>query len=376
MIKVGIECESIEDQSWGVGRIVNKLLEEISRRPELKKEFKFFLYFKSKIPDSAFLKNDIFVKKIVRGWLSRRSFSFYYYVWLPINTWLDRVHVMFFPANMLPIIFYGKSVVILTEDLYYEMYHGDLPFRYKLAYRIFGNWAARHATKIMAISETSKKNVAKLFKISPGRIFVNQLAVEPPKSDSLTSYQLPVTSNYLLYVGQAFPRRHLKETILAFEKLSPKYLDLHLVAIGADKYNPPIIRGLIEKVNKKLGREAVVHKDYVSDEELHDLYRNAKCLIYVSSREAFGLPPLEALAHGAVSVIADNDLNREIYGQNAFFVADPDSVDDIAATIENCLNNMAKREQIKQSAAQVLSKYTWLAHTNRFLDLAKQVEDG
>ena len=57
MYKIGIECESIEDQSWGVGRIVKKLLEEISKRPELQKEFKFFLYFKSKIPDLPYLDN-------------------------------------------------------------------------------------------------------------------------------------------------------------------------------------------------------------------------------------------------------------------------------------------------------------------------------
>ena len=50
--------------------------------------------------------------------------------------------------------------------------------------------------------------------------------------------------DYILYVGQAFPRRHLRETLLAFEKISPQYLDLKFIAIGNDKYNPPIIEKL------------------------------------------------------------------------------------------------------------------------------------
>lgn len=376
MIRIGIECESIEDQSWGVGRIINKLLEEISHRPELKQEFRFFLYFKSHIPSYEYLENDIFVKKVVSVPLIPKSFSLYYYVWLPIKLWFEGLDAMFFPNYMLPIIFRGKSVVILTEDVYYEA-RGNLPFQYRLAYHIFPVWAAKHATRIMAISETSKKNVAKLFKISESRIFVNQLAVDMPKSASEPEPYNLDPKPYLLYVGQAFPRRHLKETILAFERLEPKFTGLNLIAIGTDKYYPPIIKKLVEDANKKLGREAVIHKDYVGDDELHELYRNAKCLIYVSSREAFGLPPLEALAYGAIPVVADNDLNHEIYSDNAFFVASirwrESLTDSIASTIEDCLTNTSKREQIKQAAPGILSKYTWPAHTDRFIKLINEI---
>ncbi len=387
MIKIGIECESIEDQSWGVGRIINKLLEEISHRPELKSEFKFFLYFKSKVPDYSYLKNDIFVKKIVSvPWLPK-SFSLYYYVFLPIKLWFEKLDVMFFPNYMLPIIFSGKSIVILTEDVYYEA-RGNLPFQYRLAYRIFPVWAAKHATRVMVISETSKKNVAELFKILESRIFVNQLAVDPVRTDGRgarpTSNGTSPPGDYILYVGQAFPRRHLHETILAFKKLVPKFPDLYLIAIGADKYNPPIIKELVGQINKQLGREAIVHKDYVHDEELYELYRNAKCLVYVSSREAFGLPPLEALAYGAIPVVAEDKLTREIFGDNAFFV-EPHlatdgagvkeffSVDSIVSAINDCLTNENKRKSTLENAPAILSKYTWSAHTDRFLKLIREV---
>src|SRR3989338_5852971 len=329
IIKIGIECESIENDTWGVARMTNKLLEEIDRRPELKNEFKFYLYFKSKIPNYPYLENPIFKKKIVKPPIIPASFSLYYYVYLPIFLWFKRVDVMFFPNYMLPLIFFGKSVVMLTDDVYYESRNPNPPLRFRLAYRVFAGWAARHASRILAISETSKKELVRLFKINTEHIFVNYLGVDF-KYDCIINYT--GDSPYILYVGQAFPRRHLKETILAFEKLITQHIEhtdklefvsmseLKLVAIGPDKYETPTIDMLISEVNGRLDRQAVIHKDHVKETELADLYSGAKALIYVSDREAFGLPPMEALTFGVPPVIVDNELGHELFGENAFYV--------------------------------------------------------
>ena len=365
LYKIGIECESIEDQSWGVGRIVKKLLEEIARRPELQKEFKFFLYFKSRIPDLPYLNNPVFIKRVV----GTSSFSLYYYLFLPIKLRFEGLDMMFFPNYMLSPFFRGKSLVILTEDIYYEMNSGTLPFRYKLAYKIFaGWWAAKHATKIMAISESSAKEISKLFKISSDRIAVNQLGVDIPKNP--TPYTLHPTP-CLLYVGQAFPRRHLRETMLAFEKISPKFPGLKLVAVGKDKYNPPAIEKLKNEINHRLGHDGIIYKEYVPEGELEELYAGARALIYVSSKEAFGLPPLEALARGTAPVVADQPVTREIFGNNAFFANDPDSPESIAEAIEMALTDKQKGREILRSAPEILTKYTWQKHTDKFLNIAR-----
>lgn len=372
MISVGIECESIEEsETWGLGRIISKLLEEISKHPELGNEFKFFLYFKSKIPDYPYLASPLFIKKIIRVPPLPPSFSLYYYVFLPIKLYFERLDTMFFPNYMLPIIFVGKSLVNLTEDVYYEFKHGNLPFRYKLAYKIFAGWAAKRATKILAMSESSKMNLAKLFNIEPDRIVTNQLGIDTPK----VATNRQVVGNYLLYVGQAFPRRHLRETILAFEKISSRFPDLKLITIGKDKYNPPIISELVREVNRQLGKHLIIHKDYVSQDELVSLYSHAKCLIYVSSKEAFGLPPLEALAYGTVPIVSRSAVTKEIFGNDkAFFVEDQDSVDSIAKTLNEALINTTKRQNIINSADTVLKKYTWSAYTDRFLKIIRELK--
>ena len=380
MIKrIGIECESIEGKNpmWGVGRIIMKLLEEISRRSELEKEFCFILYFKDSIPDLPFLKAPIFEKKTVPvPFTKNRLFPIYYFALLPMRLWFDRPDVMFWPNYMLPIIAFGKSLVMLTEDVYYETHEGKLPFRYRLAYGIFGWWTAKFATKIIAISETSKKTLAKLYNINLDRIIVNHLGI-----DSLpnTKYEI-LDTKYLLFVGQMFPRRHARETILAFEKVSTEHsqilenmrmLQLKLIMIGPDKYETPTVKPLVSKVNERLGREAVIHKDYVKDSELADLYAGAKALVYVSDREAFGLPPMEALAFGVPPVIADNELGHELFGEYAFYSKDG-NVDSIADSLKQALTDKEKIEKIKSEGPEFVKKYNWRGFTDRFLKIIEQ----
>ncbi|OGN01763.1 MAG: hypothetical protein A3I26_00165 [Candidatus Yanofskybacteria bacterium RIFCSPLOWO2_02_FULL_43_10] len=361
--KIGIECEPIENDTWGVARLTSKLLEEISRRPELKNKFEFYLYFKSKIPDYSYLKNPIFKKKILKPPIIPASFSLYYYVYLPIYLRFKRVDVMFFPNYMLPLIFSGKSVVMLTDDVYYESRNQKLPLRYRLAYRVFAGWAAGHASQIMAISETSKKELVKLFKIKPERIVVNHLGADVPATQKTDN-----NNKYILYAGQAFPRRHLKETILAFENIASIFPDLKLIAIGPDKYETPTISPLVSQVNGRLHREAVIHKDHVKDDELADLYAGAKALVYVSDREAFGLPPMEALSFGVPPVIADNELGHELFGEYAFY-SKSGEVDDIAETIGQALTDNQKIDKIRSEGPEFVKKYNWKSFVDRFLKL-------
>jgi glycosyltransferase involved in cell wall biosynthesis len=388
--------------------MIVKLLEELSRRPEMEKDYCFTLYFKDRVPDLPFLKAPIFkIKQISVPFFKNRLFPIYYFALLPMRLWFDRPDVMFWPNYMLPIIAFGKSLVVLTEDVYYETY-GDgksrkttsrdkLPFRYRLAYGIFGWWTAKFATKIMAISETSKKNLAKLYGIEPERIVVNYLGIDlnqnakikmqndPEPSRQGGSYGAGISkfknNNYILFVGQAFPRRHLRETFLTFKKLAPEFPDLKLVAIGPDKYPELTINLLAAQVNKRLNREAIIHKDYVSSEELTELYADAKALIYVSDGEAFGLPPMEALSFGVPPVIADNELGHELFGarpeetKSLFgdyaFYSKSGNIDDITDAIKKALTENQKIDKIKSEGPEFVKKYNWKSFTDRFLEIAK-----
>ena len=136
-LKIGIECENLEDPKsrWGIGKITLNLLKEFANNPEWQKRYKLYLYFKNHIPDDDFFKihNSKFKIRI----LGFPSFNIFYHILMPLRAMMDRVDWMFFPAYQLPPLYFGKSVVVLTEDAYYEYRYGVLPFRYKLSYGIF-----------------------------------------------------------------------------------------------------------------------------------------------------------------------------------------------------------------------------------------------
>lgn len=345
------------------------MLEEISKKPELQKEFRFYLYFKSQIPDDAFLANPIFVKKVLKLPFLRPSFNIFFHILLPFAYLKDRLDAMFFASFMLPAFFSGKSLVVLTNDIHYEYTKGNLPWRYKLAYRLFSNWAARRATLLTTFTQAAKDEIVNLFKVKPQRITVNYLGVD--FFAQTRNYKLE-PKTYLLYVGQALPRRRVKETIQAFEILAPKLPELKLVVIGEDKYNPPVLKKLTETINKKLGSVRIIYHDYIKrDEDLVRLYSQAKLFIYISSSEAMGLPPLEALAYGTPPIVKDNPLNREIYQGNAFYVQNEKDPVEISETIEKALNDEPKQKEIIQNASQILNKFSWQKHTERFLEIIR-----
>ncbi len=365
MIRLGIECESIESTSWGVGRVVYKLLEELSRRPELAAQFRVYLYFKSRIPNEPFLENPLFIKKVTRPSWFPASFNLHYHVWLLVRAYRDGVTALYFPNYMLPLLWFRKSIVMLTDDIWHEIRNPQLPFRFRLAYRIFGTWAARRATRIMAISRSSAAEIRQLFHIPEGRITVNELAVDAPRAPQ----GITRTAPYLLYVGQAFPRRNLRETLLAFERIAPEHPNLQLVCVGPDKYTPPVKEQLVADINTRLGRQAIISFEHVSHTDLAALYAHASALVYISTREGFGLPPLEALSYGTPPVVADTSVMREIYGTHAFFVPIPVTPEAIAPVLERALSDTAAHQEIRSAAPDILSRYTWPAHTDRFLNI-------
>lgn len=390
-MKIGIECHNLEKEKFGVGQTLLQLLKSISENEEMTnspQQIRFILYFNKKIPQDPVLDNPLFEKKLLRLPLMPPSFSIFYHILLPIAYLKDRLDGIFLPSYMMPaFLFWGKSIPVLTNDVYYEAHQGNLPFKYKLAYRIFSWLAAKRGDKVMTISEFSKKELSRLYNISAEKISVvswglnseiKQLEKNSQNSQKITEIKqkLGIKNKFVLSVGQAFSRRKIKESMLAFEilcKANAKQTEnIQYVVACADKYNPPIIDNLAKEINKKLDREAIVRVNYLSSEDILYLFNSAELLIYISSHEAMGLPPMEALKCGTVPLVADNELTHEIFGENAFFVKDIDNPDAIAIAIIDALSNTTKRSRIIKDGQIAMQRFSWPDITKKLLRLFKE----
>lgn len=384
MFRVGIECENLEGKRFGVGQTLIQLLEAISKLPGIENEFRFYLYFKKEIPKDAILENPIFLKKILTAPLLPPSFNIFYHILLPVAYWRDKLDLFFFPSYMIPAFFAGKAVVVLTNDVYYESHFGNLPFRYRLSYRIFCRLAARRAEKIMTISEFAKTELMKFYKIPEQKIFVNPWGLHPKfkildKGREILNRlaeiknKLGVKDDFIISVGQAFPRRHIKESMLAFEKIAAQFKNIQYIVACADKYSPPVLENLVKEINGRLGREAILPVDYLDDADIPLLFNFALLLVYVSTSEALGLPPVEALKCGTPAVVADNGLTREIFEDAAFFVKNPDNIEEIARKMEEGLMNQPRVIEVKNSAEKIIEKFSWQACAKNLAAAFKEI---
>lgn len=384
MMRIGVECEQLEGERFGVGHTLAQLLSALAHVPGVEKKFQFVLYFKTSIPDDVFLNHPLFEKKILTGGIIPRSFNVFYHICIPFSYVRDRLDGFFFPSYMLPAFFVGKAVVVLTNDVYWEAHHGTLPFRYRLSYRIFCWWAAKRAKKIMTISQFSAKELEQFYNIPGNRIVVNPWGLEPifkilkrspeySASVGAIKKQHGIAKDFFLSVGQAFPRRHMKEAIEAFGRIASHYPHIQYLVACIDKYQPPVLDTLIKKINEKEGREAVVYTRYILRQDLVIVMNEARAMVYVSDTEALGLPPLETLACGRPSIVADTPLSREVLGEEGFFVPNTTDPEGIARHMRKIADDEKETARIVQIQSKQLEKYRWDTHAHILLSLFEDV---
>lgn len=384
MIRIGVECEQLEGKRFGVGHTLAQLLDAATNVPGVEQKYRFVLYFKSEIPHDAFLSHPLFEKKILTGGMIPRSFNIFYHILLPMRYFLDRLDCFFFPSYMLPAFFSGKAVVVLTNDVYWEAHHGSLPFKYRLAYRLFCWWAARRAKRIMTISQFAGDALRGFYGISEKRLVINPWGLEKSvtsleKNDAYAQalndikVKLGITGEFFISVGQAFPRRHVKEAIEAFGTIAQQYQNIQYLVACSDKYDPPVLEKLINDINAKAGRNAIVRTQYIGREELVYLMNDTLGMVYVSDTEALGLPPLETLACGKPSVVADTPLAHELFGDEGFFVKDTNDPSAIARELVRIIEHRTDVARIIALQRPHLARLSWNAHITRLFAMFDDV---
>lgn len=164
------------------------------------------------------------------------------------------------------------------------------------------------ATRVIAVSEFTKRELMDLLATDEAKIRVVPNAVE----DVFTPDGPRAEGDYVLAVGTLEPRKNLERIARA--------VDGELRVVGARGWG-----GVAPPPN-------VTWLEGVTDAELAALYRGARCLVYASLYEGFGIPVAEALACGCAVVTSGGSAMEEIAGRDATYV-DPLDVESIRAGI-------------------------------------------
>lgn len=209
---------------------------------------------------------------------------------------------------------------------------------------------SQNADAIMSISEYSKGELHRLFKIPEKKISVIPLAAQLPKPEIkyMSINSKPVPRHFILTIGGAEARKNVDAVMRAHTKLSQSHQrEYPLVVVGGDWQG----KRLQEQDN-------CILLDRVSDEELSYLYKKATLFVFASSYEGFGLPLLEALSAGTPSVSSrGTSLDELCTGIIAQF--NPADTLELSSLMRRLLENNQLQKQYSLMAKNVAEAYSW-----------------
>jgi glycosyltransferase involved in cell wall biosynthesis len=269
----------------------------------------------------------------------------------------DLVH---FTMTQQPLLYFGR-IVTTTHDLtmFQFVRRGATPvavFWLKMRlYHFLVWWSHKKSARIIVPTNTTAKEVAAFQPFTKKKLAVTYEASEPAMAVH-GEQPAGVAGDFLLYVGTAFPHKNLPKMIEAFELLLAERPQLKLVITG--KREEKHLKELIGWVQNRPSAPNIIFPGFVSDAELQWLYSHCKAYVFTSLSEGWGLPTLEAMAHGAPVATTNASVMPEVNGDAAQYF-DPHDAADIAAKVAEVLDDQQLRKRLIAAGYEHIKQFSW-----------------
>ncbi len=275
---------------------------------------------------------------------------------------LDVLHVQY----IAPLVCSAR-VVTAIHDASFAVMPETFPLKDRLLLNLFIPLAASSASKVITLSESSKRDLIERFGVSPEKIAITPCGVdetmqrvEDPQVIAEVLQRYGITPPFILSVGLLQPRKNLPRVVDAYALLRERRPDLphHLVIAGKVGWGVELLRERVRKIQCRLRKSAVHFAGYVADEDLPALYSAADVFVYPSLYEGFGIPPLEAMACGTPVVTSNVSSLPEVVGDAALMV-NPLDVEAITAAMEQILTDTTLRQTLTARGGKRAREFTW-----------------
>ena len=257
----------------------------------------------------------------------------------------------------LPIRSAGIPTVVTIHDLIFLRY----PEYYKPIDRKIYDYkfrkACEHATRVIAITECTKRDIMSYYGTPEEKIDVvyqgcHRSFSAPVSGERLSEvrslYGLP--DRFVLYVGTIEDRKNLLLAVKAMEGIDA---GIHLVAVGRCTAYGERVKAYA--VAHGLGKRVHFY-DRIAFEHLPALYHLARVMAYPSRFEGFGIPILESLSCGTPVVACTGSCLEEAGGAGAIYV-NPDDVDGMRSALLSLLTDEDLRRELIAGGMEHVAKF-------------------
>lgn len=388
-MKIGIDCRTYGPKHTGIGRYVQNLVENLLLIDESNEYVLFFgeivdenikyLTAAGGIPSEggkiSNIKNKNKNVKIIEINIPIYSIKEQFLFGRFIEK--HKLDLMHFPHFNVPFFYKGKYIVTI-HDLIKHSSKGSKtttksPITYWLKYMaykfVFGK-AIKNAHKIITPSNFVKEEIIKHYKINPCKLAVTYEGVSESVKSATRLRQgsggqenikdifeeKKIEKPYLLYVGNVYPHKNVEKLIDSVKLLNDSFeYKIKLVIVCARNVFSKRLGNYIEQSNTGSIIQII---NYVSDNELAELYMHSEAFVFPTLSEGFGLPGLEAMSLGCPVICSNIPVLREIYKDCAVYF-DSNNAIEMAGKIKSFLENKNLKKSIINCGKKLSLDYNW-----------------
>lgn len=263
----------------------------------------------------------------------------------------DNVHTL---SQNLSFLKAGKIRIVTCLDLIPLFMSASL---LEKCWRTFLYSGIKKADHVISISQATKDDLVRIYKLDPGKVTPILLGVTPEykpygKTASRELLGLPRDGKIILHVGTAAPRKNFTTVLNAFSLLSRENPRARLVKVG------PVSKREKEFITRKNLSSLVLVRESVAKEHLPHYYASADVFTFPSLYEGFGLPVLEAMACGCPVVTSNNSSLTEVVGEAGLMI---DPLDHVLwkETILSVLLDQGLSQKLTDKGLKQARLFTW-----------------
>lgn len=270
---------------------------------------------------------------------------------------LNPVDVLFIPASALPLI-HPKKTVVTIHDLGWKFYPQSFTWFNRNFLEISTRFAVWRASRVIAVSQSTKNDIIKCYKVPAEKIEVVWHGYE--QADTLVSEQVSqlvsgLPEKYALFLSTLQPRKNLEGLINAFRLLKNQYPEIphKLVVVGRPGWK---FKSILKKLEEN--KDIVIYLNYVSDQDRLEILQRASLLVQPAFYEGFGMQILEAFAAGVPVAVSKVSSMPEVAEDSALYF-DPHNPQDIKNALKSIIFDVALAQDLVVKGQERLKFFSW-----------------